>query len=50
MAVLHQLSGQEFEQTPGQWRTEEPGMLQSMGHDIATEQQQQMAVFTIQLF
>ena len=45
----HQLSGQESEQTPGgvcpQWRTEEPGVLQSMGsqrvrRDLVTEQQQ----------
>ena len=50
MAVLHWFSGQAFEQTPGQWRTEEPGVLQSMGHDIAAEQQQQMAIFAIQLF
>ena len=40
----HQLNGHEFEKTPGEWRTEEPGILQSMesprvGHDLATEQQ-----------
>ena len=42
----HQLNGHEFEQTPGRWwRTEEPGVLQSMGlqrvrHDRATEKQE----------
>ena len=40
----HQLSGHESEQTPGEWRTGKPGVLQSMvvqraGHDLATEQQ-----------
>ena len=35
----------ESEQTPGVWRTGEPGVLQStgsqrVGHDLATEQQQ----------
>ena len=25
----HQLNGHEFEQAPGEWRTEEPGVLQS---------------------
>ena len=40
----HQLSGHEFEQTPGQWRTGEPGVLQSMGsqrvgHDFVRKQQ-----------
>ena len=38
----HQLNGRDFEQTGGQWWTEELGMLQSMGsqntgHDLATE-------------
>ena len=38
--------GYRFEQTPGETRTEKPGMLQSMclqraGYDLATEQQQQ---------
>ena len=42
----HQLNGHEYEQTlGGRSRTEEPGMLKSMGsqrvkHDLATEQQQ----------
>ena len=41
----HQLNGHEFEQTPGEWRTEEPGMLYSMGsqrggHSLVTEKQQ----------
>ena len=41
----HRLSGHEFEQAPGKWwRTEKPGVLQSMGlqrvrDDLATEQQ-----------
>ena len=41
----HGLNGHESEQTPGDyWRTEEPGVLQSMGsqrvgQDSATEQQ-----------
>ena len=35
----------KFEQTPGEWRTEEPEVLQSMvsqriGQELATEQQQ----------
>ena len=44
----HQLNGHEYEQTlGGRSRTEEPGMLKSMGsqrvkHDLATEQQQQI--------
>ena len=43
----HRLNGLEFEQTPGRWwRTGKPDMLQFMGlqkvgHDWATEQQQQ---------
>ena len=42
----HQLSGHEFEQTLRECRTEEPGVLQSMGsqrvrHNLVTEQQQQ---------
>ena len=41
----HQLNGHEFEQTPGDSETGKPGMLQSMelqrvGHDLVTEQQQ----------
>ena len=41
----HWLNGHEFEQTPGEWRTENTGVLQSMGsqrvgHNLATEQQQ----------
>ena len=41
----HWLNAREFEQTLGnKWRTEEPGVLKSMGsqragHDLATEQQ-----------
>ena len=41
----HRFHGHEFEQSPGLWwRTEEPGLLQSMGckmlgQDLATEQQ-----------
>ena len=40
----HQTNGHEFEQTGRQWRTEESGVLQSMGsqrvrHDLAPEQQ-----------
>ena len=40
----HQLSGHESQQTPKrQWKTEEPGVLQSLGlqrvrHDLVTEQ------------
>ena len=42
----HQLSGHEFEQTLRECRTEEPGVLQSMGsqrvrYNLVTEQQQQ---------
>ena len=42
LAFYHQLDGYEFEQTLGQWRTEEPGKLQPMGpqrvgHKLATE-------------
>ena len=38
----HQLNEHEFEQTPVDWRTEESGVLQSMGlqrvrQDLATE-------------
>ena len=38
----HQLNGHESEQTLGDWRTEEPGVLQCMGsqtvgHHLATE-------------
>ena len=46
----HQLNGHEFGKTPGeQWRTEEPGVLQSMGsqrarQDLVTEQQQYYTV------
>ena len=41
----HWLNGRGSEQTSGQWRTEGPGLLQSMGsqrgrHDLATEQKQ----------
>ena len=41
----HQPSGHEFEQTGRSWRTEEPGVLQSVGwqkvgHNLGTEQQQ----------
>ena len=41
----HRLNRHESEQTLGEWRTEEPGVLRSMGsqrvlHNIATEQQQ----------
>ena len=37
------LNGHESKQTPGDWRTGEPGVLQSMGlqrvgHDLVTEQ------------
>ena len=44
VAWYHQLNGHEFEQTPGDWRTGKPGVMQSMGlqrvrHDRATEQQ-----------
>ena len=40
----HQLNGHEFEQTPEQRRTGEPGVLQSMGfqragHNLGTEHQ-----------
>ena len=39
----HQLSGHEFEQTPGDAERQKPGMLQSLGlqrvsHDLATEE------------
>ena len=41
----HRLNGHEFEQTGKQWRTEKPGVLQSMGsrrvRHWATEQKQQ---------
>ena len=38
----HQLNGHEFQQTPEQGRTREPGVLQSMGlqrvgHNLGTE-------------
>ena len=38
----HQLNGDEFEQTLGDWRTEEPGVPQSLGsqrvrHDLVTK-------------
>ena len=41
----HQHNGHEFEQTLGERRTEEPGVLQSMGsqrvgHNLVTERQQ----------
>ena len=40
----HQLNGHKFEQVERKWRTEEPGVLQSMGlqtvgHNLVTEQQ-----------
>ena len=42
----HQLSGHEFEQTPGDAERQKPGMLQTMGserigHGLVAEQQQQ---------
>ena len=42
----HRLNRHESEQTPGDRRTEDPGILQSMefqraGHNLVTEQQQQ---------
>ena len=41
---LHQFDGYDIEQTLRMWKTEEPGVLQSMGlrrvrHNLATEQQ-----------
>ena len=41
----HWLNGHEFANSERQWKTEAPGMLQSLesqivGHDLATEQQQ----------
>ena len=48
----HPLNGHESEQTLGdQWRTEESGVLHSMGsqkikHNLSTEQQQQDKVIT----
>ena len=43
----HQLNGHEFEQTPGECRTEESGVLESMrtqrvDNDLLTEQQQDL--------
>ena len=45
----HRFNGHEFEQTPGDWRTEEPGILQStglqrVGRDLLTEQQQKRKI------
>ena len=42
----HQLNGHEFEQTLGEWTTEETSVLQSMGsqragYDLETQKQQQ---------
>ena len=40
----HQLNGHEFEQTPrdsGGWRSLVSVRLQRVGHDLATEQQQE---------
>ena len=42
----HRRNGYESEQTPGEWRTEEPGKLQSTGwqrcgHSLTTEQQKE---------
>ena len=42
----HRLSGHAFEQTPREWGTGKPGVLQSVGaqrvgHDLAAEQQQE---------
>ena len=47
----HQLKGHEFEQTPGDGEGQ-PGMpqslgLQRVGHDLATEQQQQINRYVI---
>ena len=41
----HGFNGHEFGQTAGEWRTEEPGVLRSVGwkrvrHNLVTEQQQ----------
>ena len=55
MAVWHYwLNGHEFEQTLGgrKWKTEEPGVLQSMGsqrvgHNLASEQQQSKSFVTL---
>ena len=51
----HQLSGHEFEQTPGDRRTEETGVLQSVRlqrvrHNLVTEQQQQDYIIFLLLF
>ena len=51
----HQLNGHEFEQTPGDRRTEETGVLQSVRlqrvrHNLVTEQQQQDYVMFLLLF
>ena len=50
----HQLNGHEFEQTPGDWKAGESGMLQSMGsqtvrHDFTSEQQQSIKSPALQL-
>ena len=49
----HRLNGDEFEQTPGEWRTRRPGVLQPVGpqrvgHDGATGQQQLQSLSRIQ--
>ena len=48
VGLHHRLSGHESEQTPGEWRTEKPGALQSLGlqtvrRNLAFEQQQQFS-------
>ena len=47
----HQLNGREFELTPGDSETGKPGLLQFMelqrvGHDLVTEQQQNIFLLT----
>ena len=42
----HQLNGPEFEQTPGDSEKQSMG-LQRVGHDLATEQQQQFIEETV---
>ena len=51
----HQLNGHEFGQTPGDRRTEETGVLQSVRlqrvrHNLVTEQQQQDYIIFLLLF
>ena len=46
----YQLNGYEYEQTPGDRRQEEPGVLQSMGsqrvrHHLVTEKQQKIDIY-----